>query len=80
MSAARIDAEVLEARLRVASARLRLMTAEVDELGILLASKRISPAGALELMRQGDLLVLCLKDDELAEMASDALDAETRAR
>jgi hypothetical protein len=59
------DAEILVARLRVASARLRLLTADVDEVRAMLSAGRLTAAGALEWCRQGDLLCLLLTDVEM---------------
>ena len=63
------DNNVMLARLGVAVCRLKLMQADIEEVGALLSAGRISAQGALYWLRQNGVLHLCLSNDELEEAA-----------
>ncbi len=54
------DGEILLARMRVVSLRLRLAAAEIDEVAVVLKAGRISPTGALAWLRDNQVEDLVL--------------------
>ena len=61
------DKNVMLARLRVSVCRLKLLQADIEEVGALLSTGRITPDSALHWLWQSDVLDLCLTPAELAE-------------
>lgn len=64
-----MDALLLLAQMRAATARLRCLEFDIEEVALTLKAGRISAAGALAWLRENDVLSLVLRESDAREAA-----------